>query len=831
MCGVPHHAARGYLARLTEQGFKVVVVEQVEDPKLAKGLVKREVVQIVTPGVVVDGDVLEPGRARYLAAVVPSPSGDGVGLAHLDASTGELRATWVAGGGEALVGELVRIGPREILVRGADRVGGAPLAELGRRVPGCAVTAFEPPASGEVAALLDGLALDQTGELEAPARDVARAAAAACVAYARGTQPAGTLPLARLQIYRLGDAVVLDETAIINLELTETILPGPGGRRQGSLLEVLDQTVTAPGARLLRRWLLYPLVNVAPIRRRQDAVEHLVTAPIVRERVRAELGRIHDLERLAGRASLGVASPRDMGQLRASLAHLPRLCAELEGSPGRSAAAELPELLHLVPELLAQLREVEADLARVLIDEPPPMLKDGGLIRDGFCEVVDENRRLADGGKDAILAIEARERERTGISTLRVRYNRVFGYYLEVSQEPARPGARRVRAQADRGHRRALRHPRAGRARGQDPGRAGDPARARDRAVPPAGRPGRGPHRRALARPRPRWPPSTCARPWPRSATAAAGSGRWSTTATSSRWSRAATRWWRRAWRRASSCPTTAALDSGVAADLAGHRPQHGRQVDLPAAGGAHRAAGADGRDRAGALGPGRPGRSDLHPGGRGRQPGPGRVHLHGRDARDRRHPGRRDPALAGGARRGRPRHLHLRRAVDRVGGHRVPARRGRLPHAVRHPLPRALRHVRQPAAGGQPAGRRARGRRAHRVPAPDRPGRGQQELRHRGRAAGRVCRGRCWRGRARCWPSWRADAAWAGRAPSWGCSARTQPRRGGARPARTPRRPRRIRLRPPTRCARAWRPSTSTAPRPIEALAILAELRAQLDG
>ena len=440
MAGVPHHAGRGYLARLTELGHKVVVVEQTEDPRQAKGLVRREVVQIVTPGVVIDDEVLEPKRARYLAAVVSGKGGFGV--AHLDASTGELRATAVADGA-ALAGELGRIAPREMLVAKADGIA---------RPPGCAVTETEHPAAAEAEAILGELAVD--GALDGTELALARRAAASCVRYARATQPVGALPVVRLQLYRIGDAVVLDEAAIVNLELLETILPlaahsgplaahsgplaahsGPpsrgNARRAGSLLAVLDDTVTAPGGRLLRRWLLYPLLEVAPIRRRQDAIEHLVLRQGVREKVRRELGEIRDLERLAGRASLGVATPRDLGQLRASLRRLPALADAL--APG-AEAIELPEMLRIGPDLLAELAGLEAELAAALVDEPPPVVKEGGVIRDGFCPVVDENRRLADGGRDAILAIEQRERERTGIPTLRVRYNRVFGYYLEVTK-------------------------------------------------------------------------------------------------------------------------------------------------------------------------------------------------------------------------------------------------------------------------------------------------------------------------------------------------------------------------------------------------------------
>jgi len=236
MCGVPHHAGRGYLARLTELGHKVVVVEQTEDPRQAKGLVRREVVQIVTPGVVIDDEVLEPKRARYLAALVAGQGGapGPCGVAHLDASTGELRATVVADV-EAVAAELARVAPRELLV-----VDVAAAGELRARLGACVLTACEPATAREADAALAELAIDQSGGFAAAEAALARRAAATCLAYARATQPVGTLPVARAQLYRIGDAVVLDEAAIVNLELCETILPGPGtgrdARRAGSLL-------------------------------------------------------------------------------------------------------------------------------------------------------------------------------------------------------------------------------------------------------------------------------------------------------------------------------------------------------------------------------------------------------------------------------------------------------------------------------------------------------------------------------------------------------------------------------------------------------------------
>ena len=440
MCGVPHHAARGYIARLTELGHTVVLCEQVEDPKLAKGLVKREVVRLVTPGIVLDDDVLEPKLPRYVVALLPAgKTGDTCGLAYLDATTGELAATELPLA--AVADELVRIQPREIVCAQDQLAEASRLAPIrrtfasSRKAPWNATPIpSDAEAARELGVLLEDLAAVRRKAKE-PAVDeqaLAIRAAAAVVAYARATQPAGTLPIARLSLYAQGDSVVLDEAAVANLELVETLI---GRHAKGSLLDVIDETVTAPGGRLLRRWLLYPLVDVAHVRRRQDAVAWLVERPTLCETIRRALSRVADLERLAGKATLGVATPRDVGRLRDALLQLPEL-VELVRS-GRTAmpgATELPALLDLRACMVKTLPALAARLGATLVDDPPALLKDGNVIRNGHDATVDECRRLADGGKDQILAIEEREQKQSGIATLKVRYNRVFGYYIEVTK-------------------------------------------------------------------------------------------------------------------------------------------------------------------------------------------------------------------------------------------------------------------------------------------------------------------------------------------------------------------------------------------------------------
>jgi DNA mismatch repair protein MutS len=417
LAGVPVKAATHYLRRLIAKGHRVAICEQVEDPKLAKGLVRREVVETVTPGSVLADDWVAQKRNNYLVAV--DPRGDTPGLAALDLTTGELVLELVAP--EDLAAALARYEPLEVVLPVDARC----------EVPdGVTVTAREAwEFDAELAredlsrtfrlASLDGLGV-------AGADRPALGAAGAVVRYARELKP-GDLPhLARPTILRRGDVLPLDEMTRRNLELVEPLRPGTTGP---TLLEVLDRTETPMGARLLRRWLLAPLVDPAAINARLDAVEVLAGDTRGRDRLREALDGVRDLERLAGRAALGRATPRELGALRGSILRLPDVRAALDGLEGRERAAMLDE----TADRFELLQDLGDELARALVDRPPHDLGDGDAVRPGYDRALDELKDARDGGKQYIASLQARERERTGIPSLKVGFNKVFGYYIEVT--------------------------------------------------------------------------------------------------------------------------------------------------------------------------------------------------------------------------------------------------------------------------------------------------------------------------------------------------------------------------------------------------------------
>ncbi|MGE5142221.1 MAG: DNA mismatch repair protein MutS [Acidobacteriota bacterium] len=426
LAGVPVKAATEYLRRLIAAGHRVAICEQVEDPRLAKGLVRREVVETLSPGAILADDWLERNRNNFLVALAPHASG--IGLAALDLSTGEF-ALEVVPHAEVPAALARYEAPELVLPAGVD-----PLALTS--LPADAVRAlsvaereaweFDPEMAREDLVRTFGLAtLDGLGV--EPADAPALGAAGALLRYARELKPGGLPHLGHPRLVRRGDVLPLDEMTRRNLELVESLRSGAPGT---TLLETIDRTLTPMGARLLRRWLLAPLVDPVAINARLDAVAVLTGDTRGRDRLRKELDGVRDLERLASRAAMGRATPRELGHLRDSLLRLPEVGTALDGITGRDRAAALD----LAAEHLDPLADIASELSRALVDTPPAQAADGDAIRPGYDAELDLVRQARDGGKQYIASLQARERERTGIASLKVGYNRVFGYYIEVTR-------------------------------------------------------------------------------------------------------------------------------------------------------------------------------------------------------------------------------------------------------------------------------------------------------------------------------------------------------------------------------------------------------------
>jgi DNA mismatch repair protein MutS len=424
MCGVPFHAADGYIARLVKKGFRVAVCEQVEDPRKAKGLVRREVVRVVSPGTLTDAGYLEAREPAFLMAIAPLAEARGWGVALLDVSTGEFTSAEYHGaeGRQALADELAILQPREIIAPEGDQDAAALAAEvrLNARVTYAPPWTFHQESARQT--LLEQLRAQSLAGFGLEERPAAVRAAGALVHYLRDTQKADLAHVREIAFRAGADCLVVDATTLRNLEVLEAVDGGP----TGSLLVEIDRTMTSMGGRLLRAWLLRPLVALERIQDRLDAVEELAFRSTERAKLRETLKTIHDVERLVARASLGIAGPRDLVALRQSIATVPRVRMLLSDQ-------QSPLIKSLVAELddLADLRD---ELDRTLLDEPPAVARDGGLIRDGIDAELDDLRSVSRSGKQHIAAMEDAERTRTGIASLKIRYNRVFGYYIEISK-------------------------------------------------------------------------------------------------------------------------------------------------------------------------------------------------------------------------------------------------------------------------------------------------------------------------------------------------------------------------------------------------------------
>ena len=422
LAGVPAKALDDYLARLVRLGKRVAICDQVEDASEAKGIVRREVTETVTPGTVLADALLTDRRNNFLAALVREPAG-GYAMAALDVSTGELTARSVPAG--ELRAELGRLEPSELLMpRSLEREAALAPERSGSTAPRTYREdwMFELDVSTDAllhaygVASLDGFGF-QTGD------DGLARAVGALVQYLGEIRPGGVTHLRPVRILRTGSVMLLDDMTRRNLELTDPLRSGEEG---GTLLDVIDETVTAMGGRLLRRWVLEPLIVAEGIWSRQDAVRDLVERRELREGLRGALAGVSDLERIAGKLGTQRVGPRDLAGLRRSLGRLPAVRDALAGADA--------ELIGILTEDFDVLDDVRALLGEAIAEDPPAALADGGVIRAGWSDELDDLRTVRDGARDFIARLQVRERERTGIGSLKVGFNKVFGYYLEVTR-------------------------------------------------------------------------------------------------------------------------------------------------------------------------------------------------------------------------------------------------------------------------------------------------------------------------------------------------------------------------------------------------------------
>jgi DNA mismatch repair protein MutS len=443
MCGVPYHAASGHIAKLVRKGYRVAICEQTEDAKKATKLVKREVVRVITPGTAIDSQLLDARDNSYLAAVFGT--GTGMSAAFLDLSTGEFVVTQFTG--EAawtrILEQLDGFAPREILFpksleplfknEAAREAGSHVISDEKEASAARFVVAGEQPslnaldewvfAHDRAAELIRAhFEVDSLDGFGLGGRDLAVTAAGAVLHYVRETQKDDAGHITGLSYFEPAEYLMLDAPTVRNLELVEAL----DGSRQRTLLGVLDETVTGMGSRLLKQWLLRPSMKLGELTARLDAVEELKNALILRDRLRQELKQVADLERLIARISMGRATPRDLVALKHSADAIPGIKERLA-----DATASLLEILAENLDELADLRDL---IGASISDEPPVNINDGGTIRGGYNTQLDELREVATSSKGVIARIESRERARTGIASLKVRFNNVFGYFIEVSK-------------------------------------------------------------------------------------------------------------------------------------------------------------------------------------------------------------------------------------------------------------------------------------------------------------------------------------------------------------------------------------------------------------
>jgi len=417
MCGIPYHAYQSYIGKLVDSGWKVAVCEQVEDPKAAKGIVKREVVRVVTPGSLVDEKEFDRKTNLFMAAIWGE---NGVyGLAHADLSTGEFRLTEI-NSFENLLEELGRIDPAELLFSELDRK--TRQKDFSRyRLEILDEETFDPRKADEL--LKEQLSVRSLIGFGCENMPSGIIAAGALVAYLRETQKEFPPHIKEIVTYHMGEFMILDTSTCTHLELLQTIRDHS---KKGSLCQILDQSVTPMGSRLLKNWIAYPLVHVEPIQERLAAVACLKDDPALRQALRSELGEIYDMARLNGKIAMKRANARDLLALKASILTLPAVKEAISGSSSI--------LLSRLASNLDVLHDVACLIQEAIHEDPPVSIKDGGIIREGYSEALDKLVTLSRDGKSWIAGFAASEKERTGISSLKVGFNKVFGYYIEISK-------------------------------------------------------------------------------------------------------------------------------------------------------------------------------------------------------------------------------------------------------------------------------------------------------------------------------------------------------------------------------------------------------------
>ncbi len=421
MCGIPYHAVEGYLNKLVSKGYKVAICEQVEDPKMAKGLVRREVVRIVTPGTNLDTQALDETKNNYIMCVVYLEDRYGISIA--DVTTGDYYVTELEDE-KKLLDEIYKFSPSEIICNEAFYMAGIDFEDLKHRL-GIAVYDLEPWYFSDETAkntLLSHFKVSSLSGLGIQEYGVGTVAAGALLKYLYETQKNGLSHMTSLQLYFTGKYMVIDSSTRRNLELVETLREK---QKRGSLLWVLDKTRTAMGARMLRGFVEQPLIEKKEIEERLDAVEALTQNAMIREEIREYLNPIYDLERLISKVTYQTANPRDLMALKSSLEMLPHLRALLKD-------LDTP-LLNGVYSEIDELKDIYQLVEEAIIEEPPVSIRDGGILKEGYHAEVDQFRQAKTEGKTWLVELETKEREKTGIKNLRIRYNKVFGYYLEVT--------------------------------------------------------------------------------------------------------------------------------------------------------------------------------------------------------------------------------------------------------------------------------------------------------------------------------------------------------------------------------------------------------------